>query len=180
LSAPGFGQDERLLIEAAQADPRRFADLYELHFERVYAYVARRVGNPSEAEDLTSTVFHQALANIRRFEWRGTPFVAWLFRIAANAIADRWKRAAREAGNPAGEPSVLPEPAMEAVEQSALLARLVGQLPEDQQRVVRLRFTEEKSVREIAQAMGRSEGAVKQLQFRALQQLRARMSDSNG
>ena len=88
--------DERLLIEAAQQDPARFAELYEINFERVYAYVVRRVGNRTETEDLTSEVFHQALANLKRFEWRGIPFAAWLFRIAANLISDRWQRSGRE------------------------------------------------------------------------------------
>jgi RNA polymerase sigma-70 factor (ECF subfamily) len=92
--------DERHLVEAAQRDPACFADLYERHFERVYAFVVRRVRDRSAAEDLTSEVFHQALANIRRFEWRGAPFGAWLLRIAANAIADRWQRMARERGTP--------------------------------------------------------------------------------
>ena len=81
--------DERLLIEAAQKDPARFAELYENNFERVYAYVVRRVGNRAETEDLTSEVFHHALSNLKRFEWRGIPFAAWLFRIAANLISDR-------------------------------------------------------------------------------------------
>src|SRR5690242_11800766 len=87
--------EERLLIEAAQRDRTRFADLYELFFDRVYAYIARRVIDRSEAEDLTSEVFHDALANLARYEWRGAPFAAWLFRIASNAIADRSERLAR-------------------------------------------------------------------------------------
>ena len=62
--------DERLLIEAAQKDPARFAELYESNFERVYAYVVRRVGDREESEDVTSEVFHHALANLKRFEWR--------------------------------------------------------------------------------------------------------------
>ncbi|HEY6182161.1 MAG TPA: sigma factor, partial [Terriglobales bacterium] len=78
--------DERLLVEAAQRDPRRFAELYELHFRRVYAYVIRRVERREEAEDVTSEVFHHALAKIKSFEWRGVPFSAWLMRIAANVI----------------------------------------------------------------------------------------------
>lgn len=91
--------DDRLAIEAAKRDPSRFAELYENNFERVYAYVARRVSNREEAQDLTAEVFHQALANIGRYEWRGVPFVGWLYRIAANAIADRWYRAVREGQN---------------------------------------------------------------------------------
>ena len=92
--------DERLLIEAAQRDPARFAELYQNNFERVYAYIVRRVGNRAETEDLTSEVFHHALANLKRFEWRGIPFAAWLFRIAANLISDRWQP-------PAGSPSTM-------------------------------------------------------------------------
>src|SRR5260370_40184418 len=88
--------DERLLIERAQRDPARFAELYEIFFDRVYAYIGRRVNDRAEAEDLTSEVFHHALANLRRFEWRGAPFAAWLYRIAANAIAARSERPARE------------------------------------------------------------------------------------
>jgi len=180
LPTPEHAQDERLLVEAAQADPRRFVALYDLHFDRVYAYVARRVTNRAEAEDVTADVFHRALASLPRFEWRGAPFAAWLFRIAANAIADRWQRAAREKGNPSSaEPSVPADPGIEEVEQRAQLFRLVATLPEDQQRVLQMRFAEEKSIREIATALGRSEGAVKQLQFRALENLRARMSESN-
>jgi RNA polymerase sigma-70 factor, ECF subfamily len=68
--------DERLLIEAAQKNPARFSELYENNFERVYAYVARRVGDRSETEDLTAEVFHHALANLHKFEWRGIPFAA--------------------------------------------------------------------------------------------------------
>ncbi|MFY9527458.1 MAG: sigma-70 family RNA polymerase sigma factor [Candidatus Acidiferrales bacterium] len=172
--------DERLLVEAAQKDPRRFAELYENNFERVYAYIARRARNHDEAEDLTSEVFHQALENIGRFEWRGVPFAAWLFRIAANAIADCWKSAARETGNPTREgPEEISPLDFEQTEHCAKLFRLVNSLPADQRHVIEMRFTEEKSIREIAQGLRRTEGAVKQLQFRALQNLRDRMGGAN-
>jgi len=161
--------EERLLVEAAQKDPARFGDLYELHFERVYAFIVRRVRDRDAAEDLTAEVFHKALSNLGSFEWRGAPFAAWLFRIAANAIADRSKRIGREVGD---VPEVGVEADLAEVEHRARLFRLVEQLPADQQRVVRLRFAEEKSIREIAEELGRSEGAVKQLQFRGLQILR--------
>src|SRR5207244_12891598 len=106
LKAPAKEEAERLLIEAAQRDPSRFAALYEDNFERVYAFIARRVRDRDEAEDLTSEVFHQALANLARFEWRGVPFAAWLFRIAAHAIIDPAKRPAKERDVPgAAEPA---------------------------------------------------------------------------
>src|SRR2546425_12866321 len=73
--------DEQTLVEAAQADPARFLDLYERHFHRVWAYVIRRTANRAEAEDVTSEVFRRALENLRGYEWRGTPFAAWVFCI---------------------------------------------------------------------------------------------------
>jgi RNA polymerase sigma-70 factor (ECF subfamily) len=174
--AQGASVDERALVESAQRDPRRFTELYELHFGRVYGYIARRVRDRHHAEDLTSDVFRQALAGIRRFEWRGAPFSAWLFRIAANAIKDHWERSARDTGTPA--PEVWEESAQE-IERSAMLYQLVDGLPEDQRRVIVLRFVEQHSIREIAAELGRSEGAVKQLQLRALQNLRARMGGAH-
>jgi RNA polymerase sigma-70 factor (ECF subfamily) len=176
-SSDGRQPDERLLIEAAQRDPLRFAELYENNFDRVYAYIAYRVRNREEAEDLTAEVFHQALKNLGKFEWRGVPFEAWLVRIAAHAIADRRHRAAREQG--------LPEDAdFEAatggdeIERRALLAQLVETLPSDQRHVVIRRFVEQRSISDIARELGRTEGAVKQLQFRALQSLRTRIQRS--
>jgi RNA polymerase sigma-70 factor (ECF subfamily) len=171
--------DERLLVEAAQADPRRFAELYELHFHRVYAYVVKRVLNREEAEDITSDVFQQALAKIKAFEWRGVPFSAWLVRIAANAITDRWKRAARQTNEPLPDDLEDKSPRAKEIEQRAALFQMVESLPADQRRVVEMRFAEQKSIREIAQEIGRTEGAVKQLQFRALEKLRAQMEGAD-
>ena len=172
--------DERLAIEAAQRDPSRFAELYETNFERVYVYIVRRVGNREEAQDLTAEVFHQALANIGSYEWRGVPFVAWLYRIAANAIADRWHRLSREAPNgedesPADEIGVDDE-----IERRAMLFQLVDSLPPDQRLVIIRRFVDQRSIREIATELRRSEGAVKQLQVRALQTLRTHMRSRHG
>src|SRR5437867_10288583 len=91
--------DERLLVEAAKRDPSRFADLYDRHFERVYAFVVSRVRQRDAAEDLTADTFQRALAGLRTYESRGAPFGAWLIRIAANAIVDWSKRSAREIVN---------------------------------------------------------------------------------
>jgi RNA polymerase sigma-70 factor, ECF subfamily len=154
--------DERLLVEAAQRDPARFAELYEC--------------------DVTSEVFHHALAKLHSFEWRGVPFAAWLYRIAANLIADRWQRKGREQS--IEDPDQIEAAAQEGndfeeVERRAVLFRLVGALPAEQQRVVVLRFVEEKSIKEVAREIRKTEGAVKQLQFRALTSLRARMEGAD-
>ena len=171
---------ERLLIEAAQHDPARFADLYELYFERVYAYVVKRVRDRADTEDLTAEVFHQALANLKRFEWRGIPFAAWLYRIAANLISDRWQRSGREIADDSEVQSAQVSPAeIEEVERRATLYRLVDTLPAEQRRVLVLRFVEQKSIKEVAREIRKTEGAVKQLQFRALSGLRARMEGAD-
>ena len=168
--------DERLLVDAAQRDPAEFDALYELYFERVYAFIASRTMDRATAEDLTSEVFHKALANLSRYEWRGVPFSAWLLRIAANAIVDHAKRARRESFTL--DDDDVPEPPQHEIrmtEDHARLFRLVGELPEAQRQVVQQRFVEQLSIREIAGRLGKTEGAVKQLQLRALEKLRAQM-----
>ena len=178
--------DERRLIEAAQQDHAQFADVYERYFELVYGYIARRIRDRAMTEDLTSEVFRKALTNIDRFKFTGAPFGAWLLRIASNLMADRAKRNAREEHNSdstinaeqmAGDASAAESQQfqLEQAERRAWVIQMVDELPDDQRRVVRMRFAEEKSVNEIATALGRSEGAVKQLQFRAFQNLRARL-----
>jgi RNA polymerase sigma-70 factor (ECF subfamily) len=165
--------DERTLVAAAQADPARFEQLYDRYVHRVFGFVSRRVNDRATAEDLTSSVFEQALDHLPKFEWRGVPFAAWLIRIAANAVADHWRRAARETG--VAVPEVPDAGEMDAIEQRAILFQLVERLPELQRRVIELRFGEEKSIREVAAALQRTDGAVKQLQLRALENLRKGM-----
>lgn len=163
--------DERLLIEAAQGEPARFAELYVQNFARVYAFVVRRVATREEAQDLTPEVFHQALASIRSFKWQGAPFIAWLYGIAANVLSCHWKKVGRAS---AAEEVELAD-AGDGIERSVMLAELVETLPPDQRLVVVHRFIKQRSIREIANDLGRSEGAVKQLQLRALESLRTRL-----
>ena len=122
-------------------------------------------------------MFHKALANLPSYEWRGTPFSAWLFRIASNAIADQYKRANREqqADDDTFDPpstANISSKELEFVERHAFFFGLVEKLPEIQRRVVCERFIEERSIKEIAGRLKKTEGAIKQLQFRALQTLR--------
>jgi RNA polymerase sigma-70 factor (ECF subfamily) len=167
--------DERLLVDAAQRDPSRFADLYERHFGRVYAFVVSRVRDRDAAEDLTAETFHKALAGLAKYESRGAPFAAWLLRIAANAIIDRSKRDAREVVDTDNLPDPGVGPDVDRADEHARLFALVDRLPPDQQAVIIDRFVEQRSIRETAERLGKSEGAVKQLQFRAVDTLRRRM-----
>ena len=166
--------DERALIEAAQRDPARFIDLYDRYVDRVYAYVRRRTGDRAAAEDVTSTVFEQALTNLKRFEWRGAPLAAWLFRIAANALTDHWRRDGRELHDE--PPDVPDEYEQHRLDERVGLFQLVDRLPDAQRRVIEMRFVEGRSIAEMAAALGRSPGAVKQLQLRALENLRKGMA----
>ena len=171
-------RDERILIEAAQADPARFVDLYERYFHRVHGYVIRRTRSRAEAEDITSQVFERALTNLARYEWRGLPFSAWLYRIAANAMSDRRRQIARDSADP---PPDVPDPReSEEIERHAMLFQLVERLPEVQRQVIEMRFVDQKTIREIASTLDRSEGAVKQLQLRALENLRKSMEGRDG
>jgi len=180
--------EERRLVAAAQQDRACFGAVYERYFELVYGYVARRVRDRTATEDVTSEVFRKALANIDRFKSTGAPFGAWLLRIASNLIADRAKRQAKD-GVRVDEPSLMvglmsadaansrqsQQIQLEDAERRAWVIRKVDELPDDQRRVVRMRFAEEKTISEIAAELARSEGAVKQLQFRALQNLRQKI-----
>ena len=168
--------EDRRLVAAAQSDPARFVDLYDRHFHRVYAYALRRTKNRVDAEDITSDVFHRALVNLRKYEWRGKPFIAWLFRIAANAIADtREETPDAGADTPVEIETVDPN-----LERQAMLFQLVDRLPDEQRRVIEMRFGEGRSLLEVARAIGKSDGAVKQIQRRALEQLRRDLETSHG
>jgi RNA polymerase sigma-70 factor (ECF subfamily) len=165
--------DDRLLVQAAQADPAQFVEIYDRYVDRIFAFVSRRTGNRADAEDITSQVFEQALRTIRQFEWRGVPFSAWLFRIASNAIADHWRARGHTSDEALPE---LPDPSeVSDIDRRLALFWHVDRLPALQRQVIRMRFVEEKSIRDVAAALDRSEGAVKQLQLRALEGLRKSM-----
>ncbi len=165
--------DERPLIEAAQNQPDRFAELYEQNFVRIYAFFARRVATREETQDLTAEVFHQALASIKTFKWQGAPFIAWLYGIAANVLAKHRQRMGKASFE---EFTDLSEDGPE-IERSVMLAEAVETLLPDQKQVILRRFLDQRSIREIALELGRSEGAVKQLQLRALENLRERLGE---
>jgi len=164
--------DDRMLIEAAQRERSHFAELYEQNFDRVYAFIARRAPSREEAQDLTAEVFHQALASLQNFKWQGSPFIAWLYGIAANVLATHWHRIGRD-------PEELSEDweqgGTDEIERRAMLAELVEALPPDQRTVIIRRFIEQRSIRDVAQELGRSEGAIKQLQVRARENRREKL-----
>src|SRR5262249_20824109 len=153
----------------------------EKNFHRVYAFVARRLRDRAEAEDVTAEVFHEALSNLGRFQWRGAPLAALLLRIAAHTPARPPPPEAPPRGSAPAQPKGWEFGArvQAEAEKRAMLFQLVDLLPPDQRLVIFRRFVDQRSAREIAQELGRSEGAVKQLQFRALETLRSKVRSSH-
>jgi RNA polymerase sigma-70 factor (ECF subfamily) len=157
-------------------DPACFAELYEENFDRIYAYAAKRLRDRTAAQDVTADVFHHAFANFAKYEPRGIPFSAWLFRIAANKIYDYRQQQAYEHKLP--PPNLVDQQADYAeAEQAAQVFAAVRKLPTDQRRVIELRFVQQKSIRQTAEELQRSEGAIKQLQLRAIEALRATLGE---
>ena len=148
--------------------------------DQIYAYALHRLGDRTLAEDIVSETFHRALENMHSYEWRGVAFSAWLYRIASNAIAARFRKeplmGSDEELESIVEPELGPELAMTRKEWKADVLAAVRTLPDDQQQVVLLRFGQDLRNKEIARIMQRSEGAVKALLHRALHGLHKRLA----
>ena len=169
-------QNEESLVRRAQKrDQEAFAQLYEEHFDKIYRYIALRIGNETEAEDMTQQVFLNALQSISSFKWKGVPFSAWLFRIAHNKVVDHLRKKKRT-------PVVLDESLAsnedtphQVTERKLDIERLLQatkQLTEAQREVISLRFTSELPIAQVAKIMGKSPGAVKALQHSGIVALR--------
>ena len=173
--------EERLVRGAQTGDERALTELYEAYFDRIYRYVAVRIGNPSDAEDLTEDVFLKVLHSIGSFKWRGAPFSAWLFRIAHNLVVDYFRKASKRVTTPIDdvvlEGGADPEEAVSIKLKLEQLNAYMTQLTETQQQVMSLRFAGSLSVAETAKVMGKTEGAVKALQHSAVVTLRRRFAE---
>lgn len=159
------------LIVRARHDPAAFGELYDLYLSRVYSFCRKYSASREEAEDLTAETFKRALSAIAGYEYRNVPFSRWLLRIAHNVTINHARSAGRT--SPLHDPESLPgdERHFDDLDEAHWLRTHVQRLPDDQQHVVRLRFYEDRSFRDVASIMGRSEGAVKQLLRRALRAL---------
>jgi RNA polymerase sigma-70 factor (ECF subfamily) len=169
----------RNLVERAKKyDSDAFGKLYDLYFNKIYAYIFYRVGYVDEAEDLSEQVFLKALEAIRSFDWRGIPFSAWLFRIAHNLVIDRYRRNYKMTNisideiSPIASEIETPEKlTIDKLSQEKLHVA-ISHLTKDQQQVIILKFFSNLSNTEIAQFLDKPVGAVKSLQHRALNSLK--------
>jgi RNA polymerase sigma-70 factor (ECF subfamily) len=170
--------DADALARAAQGDSEAFGILYDRYVGRIYNYIYYRTGNQHDAEDLTSRVFTRAMKHIPKYEDRGLPFSAWLYRIAHNLVAnwhrDNSRRQIIELDDSIRMPTnqEQPESAVVRSEQEEFLLNLVNKLPEDRQQLLILKFVDHLSNAEIGQVMDKTEGAIKSLYHRTLMSLR--------
>ena len=173
------GAIERLVQEARAGDAWAFGLLFDHYHLPVYRYIASRVHRPSDAEDLTQHVFVKALEALPRYEARGVPFGGWLFRLARNTVIDHVRTrhdhvdldaATGHAGRDAG-----PDEVTVARQEIDEVAAALEALTDEQREAIALRFFAGLSAREAAAVMGKQEGTIRGLQFRAIAALRRRL-----
>ena len=179
--APEF--DEQRVVEAAQqGDQSALGALYDHYFPRVYRYVATRLSQTEDAEDVTTEIFLRIIENLRSFSWRGLPFGAWVFRIARNEVVSHVRRQKVRTGAAQLTESIR-DPSPDHVDQIAMAFTIASvrvateKLPEAQRQVISLRFGAGLSVAETAQALGKTENNVKVLQHKAIAKLQTMVRD---
>jgi RNA polymerase sigma-70 factor (ECF subfamily) len=175
-------QAVRDLVERAQRGQRdALEELYLLHFDRIYSYLHLSVGNRHDAEDLTTQTFLTILESIKRFQWRSAPFSAWLVRIAHNLAMDhfrasrRWQPEAEVPETPGSENQSAEAGALDAIGRETMREMIEGLSPEQRQ-VLTLKFVFNFPNGEVAAILGKTEGAVKSLQHRALVSLQKQLA----
>ncbi|HVM16761.1 MAG TPA: sigma-70 family RNA polymerase sigma factor [Gaiellaceae bacterium] len=178
-------EDVKKLVARAQAGDRdALEELYLLHFDRIYSYLHMSVGNRHDAEDLTTQTFLKMLEAIGRFRWQSAPFSAWLFRIAHNLAMDHFRANRRwQPEEDVPEPHGAEEPSAEAAALHSIgrqsMLELIEGLSGEQQQVLTLKFVFNFSNAEVATILGKTEGAVKSLQHRALVSLQKQLEKSS-
>jgi RNA polymerase sigma-70 factor (ECF subfamily) len=182
-SGPSQAEVRKLVDRAQAGDRDALEELYLIHFDRIYGYLHLTVGNRHDAEDLTTQTFVRMLESIGRFRWQSAPFSAWLFRIAHNLSMDHFRAARRwqpeeEVPEPAGaEERSAEEQAFHSIGRQSML-EMIDDLSDDQRQVLSLKFLFNFSNGEVATILGKTEGAVKSLQHRALVSLQKQMERS--
>jgi RNA polymerase sigma-70 factor, ECF subfamily len=178
VSPDGHAEEDRnLALRAGKGDAAAFGALYDRYVAAVYRYVYYRVRNDADAEDLVSDVFMRALRAIPRYEPR-VAFLAWLYRIARNAVIDRARRSRTQISfedalaHPGADQVIEPDVTILALSDKEAVRGALAKLTPLQQEVIVLRFVEGYSTLEIAGLVGKREGTVRGIQFRALEALR--------
>lgn len=183
---------ERELIEMAQRDPQAFGILFDTHYDSVYKYILYRTADKTLAEELTSETFFKALNGLWKFKWRNIPFAAWLIRIASNEVNGYFRKSKylklvslEEKYESLSEKLVTPDDVISKNEtdlsKNLLFKKLhtsIASLKNIYQEVIVLKYFEEKSIQEISELLGKSEGTVKSLIHRGLNKLKDKIDPS--
>jgi RNA polymerase sigma-70 factor (ECF subfamily) len=178
--------DENAVKLAVNGDADAFSYIYEKNVTRIYNYIYYRIGSEDDAEDLTARVFHRAFGHIEKYQEKGVPFTAWLYRIAHNLTANWYRDTQRRKEISLedqldlphqGEP---PERQVERTQEKEILMKAIRRLPPDRQQLILLKYLEDLTNGEIAVIMGRTEGAIKSLYHRSLISLREEISSLGG
>ncbi len=169
-------KDENAIVEQAKRDPQAFGRLYDKYFEGIFGFVFRRTDDENLAADLTSQTFLKALQNLKRYEFRGLPFSAWLFRIAANEVNKHYTRKKRTRVFALEEERIIEILEQNehrfSQEQIELLVRILNDLPTETIEIIEMRFFEGKNFREIAYILNIGESGAKMRLYRALDKIR--------
>lgn len=180
VKEPRVQEGEIVARQIKKRDPETWARVYEEFFPRIYRFIALKVKNRTEAEDLTEQVFLKALEASPSFKWRGAPISSWLFRIARNQVIDYYRTDKSKRLLPLDESLVSdgidPEKAAETNWDVRQAIMAVGELTQAQRDVIELRFAGGLSTAEVARVLGKSKGAVKAQQHSALAALRKKLS----
>jgi len=173
---------QALVQRASRGDADAFGKLYDLHLDVVYRYIYYKVADPSEAEDLTAQVFLKAWEAMPRYQWREVPFSHWLMRLARNAVIDHFRAKRPKADLDEGLVSQEPDPQSQYLqkETATRLESAIRRLPEEQRAVIVLRFIEGMDYAQVAGIIGKSHGALRVIQHRALAALRRMLSQEGG
>lgn len=175
--------EEKLIKKAQNGETEAFGVLYDKHIEPIYRFVYLKVSHQADAEDITQQVFLNAWQNIRRYQSRGFPFSSWLYKIAHNSVIDYYRTNKSRLNldlETVGEISVDINFSSQIDQRLGLdvIKKAVKKLPPDQQTIVIMKFVEEMSNKEIAKILGKTEGALRVLQHRALKQLKKHLDES--
>ena len=167
---------ERLVAEARNGDTWAFGMIFDHYHDPIYRFIASRIHRPTDAEDLTQHVFVKALEALPRYEARGIPFGGWLFRLARNAVIDhvrtRHEHAELDAVAEWAHGDSGPDEIAVVRQELDAVGAALATLTDEQREAIELRFFAGLSAREAAEAMGRQEGTIRGLQFRAIAALR--------
>ncbi len=175
-----FEREQDLTAALRAHDQEAWTQLFQDHYQRVYHYAYLRTGNSADADDIAASVFTEAVRGIGKFEYRGAPVASWLFRIAHNETVDALKRRSRTAAASLDHPDAAAvvdvRDSIASADDWSNVAEALGKLKPEHRDVLTLRLVEGRSVQDVARMLGKSEGAVKVMQMRALRALRGKLN----